>query len=291
MAAISGLNANGVTVPVSGLAAAVAGLSVEARALAAGSVTVIDNASDVVGALSALQAAYSGVLSITLTGVSPGFTVSAASYVADQATIDAITNSGVVAVDGSAAQIAAIESQLAADPRVGSVQISDTGFNVVSNLAAIAALGTLATVTLTDVGSISASVAGALAQQGLAHLVVGSLVVADTGSQLAALAEGGGAGLAFLIAQGAQLSVTSNVALLDAEALAGLGNAFSLHGNLLNVWDTAAHLTQPGAAAALATLVGDSLVNAIYLENQRRRGDAFRGQRRGAPGDPWPHRQ
>jgi hypothetical protein len=266
VAAISGLNANGVTVPVSGLAAAVAGLSVEARALAAGSVTVIDNASDVVGALSALQAAYSGALSITLTGVSPGFTVSAASYVADQATIDAITNSGVVTVDGSAAQIAAIESQLAADPRVGSVQISDTGFNVVSNLAAIAALGTLATVTLTDVGSISASVAGALAQQGLAHLVVGNLVVADTGSQLAALAEGGGAGLAFLIAQGAQLSVTSNVALLDAEALAGLGNAFSLHGNLLNVWDTAAHLTQPGAAAALATLVGDSLVNAIYLK-------------------------
>ncbi len=265
VAGISGLNANGITIPVQDGAVAIATLSSPARALA-GSVTVSDTASNVSGELAALQSTYHGALTINLTGVSPSLTVTAAAYTANQPTIEAIANTGCVVVTGTAAQIAAIEPSLAADAHVAAVQITDTGFNVVSNLAAIAALGAEATVTLSDVGSISASVASALVAAGLPHVAYGSLVVGDTGTQIAALAESGTAGAAFLAAHGAELTSTSNVALLDAQALSALGSALNLNGQTVNIWDTASHLTQPGAAAALASLVSSHLVTGIYLK-------------------------
>jgi hypothetical protein len=265
VAGITGLNANDVSIPVSGGAAAIAGLSAGARALA-GSVTVSDSAGNVQASLASLQTTYDGQLTITLSGQSPTVTVSAATYTADQPTLDAITNAGSVVVTGTASAIAAIEPALAADPRVGQVQITDSAVNVINNLPAITALGGAATVTLNDPFSISAADALALINANLAHLNAGSLVVADTGSQLAELAESGTAGTDFLLAQGAALTGNSSVALLDASALAGLGDALNRNGHVLNVWDTAAHLTQTGAAATLASLTGSGLVTGIYLK-------------------------
>jgi hypothetical protein len=216
--------------------------------------------------LASLQTTYDGQLTITLSGQSPTVTVSAATYTADQPTLDAITNAGSVVVTGTASAIAAIEPALAADPRVGQVQITDSAVNVINNLPAITALGGAATVTLNDPFSISAADALALINANLAHLNAGSLVVADTGSQLAELAESGTAGTDFLLAQGAALTGNSSVALLDAAALAGLGDALNRNGHVLNVWDTAAHLTQTGAAATLASLTGSGLVTGIYLK-------------------------
>ena len=265
VAGISGLTTNGVTVPVSGGAAAVVGLSVGAQALA-GSVTVTDTAAAVHAQLNALQSEFGGAhLTITLTG-NPAFTVDAATYSADHATIAAITNVGGVTVTGSASVIGSLEPTLAADAHVAAVQITDSAANVVANLDAITALGGLASVTLNDAVSISASLANALVNAALPSLSAGSLVVADTGSQIAAMAESGSAAASFLTAQGAQLTADSNVMLVDAAALNGLGGALNLNGHVVNVWDTAAHLTQPGAAAELASLVGAGLVNAIYLK-------------------------
>jgi hypothetical protein len=266
VAGIAGLQVDhGVTVPVTGGAAAVAGLSQAALALA-GAVTVLDNSGNVSAELDALQTELNGHLSITLTDNSPSISVGTGQYIADAPTIAAITNAGFLTVNGGAAAIAGLEAQLAADPHLAAANIADSAANVVGNLGAIQALGGLANVTLTDNTSIPASLATALVSANLAHLNVGNLIVADTGSQIAAMAETGNAQIAFLESQGSELTGNAAVTLVDANALNGLGGTLNQNHYSIEIWDTAAHLTQPGAAAELASLTNSNFATGIYLK-------------------------
>ena len=265
IAALPNLTAAILSVPVIGSAAAVDGMSQAALALA-GPVSVSDTASNVQGALDTLQSVFHGGLTIHLTDATPFIGITSDTYAADQQTVDAIVNPGSVTVVGGAGAIAALEPLLAADRVVGAVQIIDSAFNVVENLPAIAALAGQATVFVTDIGAIPAYLAQALAGAGLAHLNAGLLTVLDSGSQIAAMAESGTAAQTFLAAHGAILAADSSVSLLDAQALNALGGALNRNGHAVNIWDTAAHLTQPGAAAAIAALIGGGLVTGIYLE-------------------------
>ncbi len=267
VAGIPGLMTNGVGVQVQDTAAAIVGLSYAARDLLVAGTAVLDTAAHVQTELDSLQTRYNGGLTITLTDQNPSLTVTAATYGADHTTIEQITNLHCLTVTGTAAQIAAIEPSLAADTHVAAVQISDSAFNVVTNLTSIAALGSIATVTLTD-SVISAALASTLVAMNLPNINYGSVVVADTGGQIAAMAESGGAAYNFLVAQGAELTGTSNVALADAVALTGISGHLNLNGQTVHIWDTAAHLLQPGALAAAQALLttNGGLATGIYLK-------------------------
>ena len=263
VAGISGLNANGYSVPVSDGASAIANLGAGARALAGTHVTVNDTAGNVGAVLDTLQSAYTGGLSINLTD-GGSITLTAAQYSADLPTVDAITNLSRIVVTGGAAAIAAIEPTLAGDQHVSSVQVTDSAANIVANLGAMAALGGSVTVTV-NAGSISASLAQALVNANLPHLVTTGVSVHDTGAQLAAMAESSSACATFLNGHSPVLTADSNIRLVDAQALSGLSN-LSKGGHAINVWDTAAYLTAPGAAAELNTLTTSGFIGGIYLK-------------------------
>ncbi len=265
VAGLPGLNGNGITVPVSDTASNIAGLGAGARALAGTNVTVVDSLGVLSNLLGTLQATYDGHLTITLTD--PGSTVgkTPGEFSALLPTIDAITTAACIIVTGNAAGIAAIAPTLASDRHVAAVQVHDSAANVVSNLSAIASLGNAVTVELTDWLPISAALAQALVNQNLAHLAAWGITVADTGAQIAAMAESGAADVAFLIAQGSALTTDSNLGLIDAQAIVALQGSISTSGHALNVWDTVANLTAPGAAALLSTLIGSTLFGGVYL--------------------------
>ena len=265
VAGISGLNANGITVPVSGNAANIAGLGAAARMLAGTHVAVSDTGANVAAQLGSLQSAYNGQLSITL--ISGTVSVTAANYTADTATIAAITNAASVVVTGTAASIAGIATPLGGDAHVSAIQITDTAANVAGNITTLGPLATGISVTVTDSSNITAATAQALVGAGFANLSMsGSVGVTDTGSQIAAMAEAGSIYVSFLTSRGAVLSADSNVALLDASALSGLGSHLNKNGHVINVWDTASHLTASGASATLSSLTGSGLVSGIYLK-------------------------
>ena len=256
LAGCAGLTTNHVALVVSDNAAAIAGLGVAAQALAT-SVVVQDSATDVAAELSALQAVYGGHLSIVLTGGSPALTVNAATYSADQQTLDAITTPATVTVTGTAASIAPMEGALRFDAAVAQVDITDSAANVVANLTSLLALGPKLAVTLNDVTPLSVALLVPLLQ--IANLNTNGVGVSDTGSQLAATVESGNAAaINFMNTYGATLNANSDVAVAGIAALGQLID-FSRNGYQLVVWDTAAHLTAAGAATTLSSGQIDSI--------------------------------
>ncbi len=258
MAGLAHFSTAGNALDVSDGAAAIAGLYQAAIALTQG-VQVLDTDSNVTGQLDALQAKYAGALSITLTNGAPSITVTAGQYAADTATIDAITNAGVVSVTGSAAALAPLAAQLGSDAAVGHLVVTDSAADVIAALDTLQAAGGKLAVTLTDT-SLAANLVAPLLT--IANLSPSGIPVVDSGAQIAAVVETGDAGaIAYLNANGATLSGDSAVSVADAAALEGL-STFSKAGFHLNVWDTAAHLTTPGYAAALA----NGLVDSVHLK-------------------------
>ena len=257
MAGMPHFSTAGYPLVVSDGAAAIAGIPAPALQFAT-AVQVVDTDTNVAAQLDALQAKFDGALSITLSDPSPEITLTAAQYQADRPTIDAITNNGLVNVTGSAAALAPIAAELGADAVVFAVAVTDSAMDVVANLATLQQAGGKLVVTLTDTTLSAALVAPLLSIGGLNA----SIPVVDTGSQIAAVVESGNtAAIAYLNAHGATLSATSAVTAVDAAALESLGG-FSKGGHLLEVWDSAAHLTSPAYALALA----NSALDGVYLK-------------------------
>ncbi len=257
MAALPQFTTNGCPLTVQDNAASVLSLAPNALAFAS-TVSVLDSDAAVGAALDALQTRFNGGLGITLTGGAPALSVTAGQYSADQATIDAITNPGVVTVTGSAADLAPLAGVLANDATVANVTVSDTAADVIANLGALQSAGAKLHVTLSD-SSITANLVAPLL--GVANLSLG-LPVTDTGTQIAAVAESGNvAAVAYLNTYGASLSDSLPVTAADAAALEGL-QMFSKAAHSLVVWDTAQHLTSPSYAAAL----GDARIDSVHLK-------------------------
>lgn len=257
MAGLPHFSTGGFTLVLQDSAAATLALGTTPLSFAS-SVHVIDNTANVAGDLDALQQHFGGALTITLTNSSPVITITAAQYVSDIATIDAVTNPGVFTVTGSAATLAGLAPNLSSDTAVVDVAVTDTAANVIANLAALQTTGVKLHVSLSDV-SITANFVEPLLS--LSNLTLG-LPVVDTGSQIAAVVEGGdAAATAYLNAHGASLSSNSAIGASDAVALESLTN-FTKAGHTLVVWDTAAHLAMPAYAAALAA----SMIDNVYLK-------------------------
>ncbi len=258
MAYLPGFSTGGFNLNVSDNAAAIASLGNQALGVVH-DVQVLDTDSNVLAQLDALQAKYAGALTITVTDGSAALPITAAQYTNDAATIDAITNPGIISVTGNAAALAPIAPQLGTDARIFAADVTDNANDVVANLASLSAAGAKLMVTLTDTFLLASVVAPLLS---IGSLNANGIPVVDTGSQIAALVETGNQpAIAYLNAQGATLSGDSAVTAKDAAALESLTD-FSKAGHLLQVWDTAAHLTTPAYAAALA----NSDVDSVYLK-------------------------
>ncbi len=258
MAALPSFSTGGAPLAVSDTASALAALPPAATALAT-LVHVGDTDSAVSTYLDALQAKYAGALSIELTNTSPSITVQAGQYAADAATLNAIINTGAVAVAGNATAVAPLASEIAASAAIGSVTVTDAASNVIANLASLQAAGSKLAVTLTDSTLAASAVIPLLT---ISNLSPSGIPVVDTGAQIAELAEANNpAATAYLNAHGAALSGDSIVVATEALALQGL-TGFSKAGYQLNVWDTAAHLTTPAYQSALAS----SMIDAVHLK-------------------------
>jgi hypothetical protein len=261
LAAYGGLQLqNGVVITVTDNAANIAALGESARALA-GDVQVTDTALHVGAHLDTLQTLYGGHnIQITLSEDAPALVVNAATYALDGGTIDAVTNHAAVTITGNAAAVAALAATAADDTAVGQVIVTDAAADVVGNLVELQLLGSKLSVTLNQEAPLAASLVVPLL--GIANLNLGGLTVADTASQIAAVVESGNqAAIAFLNSSGAALSGDSTIGVADVAALAQLTD-FSKAGHHIAIWDTATHLTAPGAAAAL----GNALVDSIHLK-------------------------
>ncbi len=258
MAYLPGFSTGGFNLNVSDNAAAIAGLGTAALDVVH-AVQVFDTDSNVLAQLDALQAKYAGALTITVTNGSAALPITAAQYTQDAATIAAITNPGIISVTGSAADLAPIAAQLGADSRIFAADVTDNANDVVANLASLQAAGSKLMVTLTDAGLLASVVAPLLS---IGSLNAAGIPVVDTGAQIAALVETGNApAIAYLNTQGATLSGDSAVTAKDAAALESLTD-FNKAGHLLQVWDTATHLTTPAYEAALA----NGEVDAVFLK-------------------------
>ncbi len=258
MAALPAFSTGGYNLDASDTAAAIVGLGTSTLGVVH-AVQVVDTDVNVAAELDALQAKYAGALSIIVTNPSAAITVTAGQYIHDAPTIDAIINPGIVTITGSAADLAPLAATLGADTRVFAVDVTDNANNVVANLANLQLAGAKLGVTLTD-SSLLASVVAPLLSLGSVNPA--GIRVIDTGAQIAAVAESGNQqAIAYLNTQGSTLSGDSAVTAKDAAALEGL-TGFSKNGHLLQVWDTAAHLTTPAYAAALAS----NEVDAVYLK-------------------------
>ena len=233
--------------------------------------TITSDAATIVQDLPALQADFGGFgahLAITLTDQSPLISVSATTYAADSAILDAITNPAVVTVTDTAANVAAVAPALAADAQVAQVNVSDSALDVVENLTGLLALGSKLAVTLTDQAPLAASLVPFLVQ--LDHLTT-SVGVSDTASQIASVVERANgdnapAAITFLETNGVSLSGVSEVSVADLAALEQLGNSLNLNGNAIYVYDTASHLSTSGAAVALAAAENDGLISGAYVK-------------------------
>ena len=258
MAALPGFSTNGFSLVVLDTAAHVVALDPATLALAH-YVQVSDTDLNVSNNLDSLQTVLGGALTITLTNSSPSITVTASTYAADHATIDAVTNSAAFTVTGTATDISALASILAADNTVGRVNVSDTAAHVIADLAALQQASGKLFVTLNDT-SITANLVAPLLSIG--NLSPSGLPVVDTGSQIASVIESGDPNaLHFLNTYGATLSGVSAVTAADAAALETL-TTFNKAGNALEVWDTAQHLASTNYSSALV----NSLVDGVYLK-------------------------
>ncbi len=258
MAALPAFSTGGFPLNVSDTAANIVGLAAATLGFVQ-AVHVADTDVNVTAALDTLQAKFAGALSITVSNASPAINITAAHYMQDAATIDAITNPGIVSVTGSAAALAPIAATLGNDSRIFAADVTDNANDVVANLANLQLAGAKLNVTLTDTSLLASVVAPLLS---LGNIYPAGIRVIDTGAQIAAVAESGNQpAIAYLNNQGSTLSGDSAVTAKDAAALEAL-TGFSKNGHLLQVWDTAAHLTTPAYAAALA----NSEVDSVYLK-------------------------
>ncbi len=257
MASLPGFSDNGYTLTVQDGAMAIAGLALPALNLAT-SVAISDTAAHVASTLDALQTKFDGHLSIMLTDAGQ-ITVSAAQYSQDRATIDAITNHGLITVVGTAAQINPIAGQLASDGAVRTVAVTDTAADIISGMSNLADAGAKLVITLTDTTLPASLVAPLLT---IAGLPTPTIPVVDTGSQIAQVVESGNtAAIDYLNVNGATLSGNSIVNAADAEALNSL-SGLHVGSYTLQVWDTAAHLTSAAYQSALV----NANVSGVYLK-------------------------
>ena len=267
LSGIANFATGGHAITVADTAAAIAGLSQPALGFSS-LAAVTDTSANVSASLNSLQSAVTGhshALSIALSdGVAHtlSITVTAATYGADAATIDTITTVGAVRVIGTAAQLAALSSSLAADTVVGEVDVTDSAANILSNLTALNAIGAkFLSATVTD-ATLNASYVSSLLT--IPNLHASSLTIADTGAQLAATIQSGGASaLTFLNAHTVQLTANSVVTAsqaLSLESLTGLQKG----GFTLVAWDTASHLTDSIDGYLAAVSAGS--IDGVYLK-------------------------
>jgi hypothetical protein len=267
LAAIGNFETGGHAITVQDTAADIAALSQPALGFAS-LAAVTDTAAHVAASLGTLQSvvtAHGHALSITLSDGTPGtiaIIVTAATYAADTATLDAITINGVMRVTGGAAELAALATTLHNDTVVGEVAVSDTAANVLSNLTALVSIGAkFDSATISDTALNAALISGLLT---VPHLHAGSVMIADTGAQIASAIQANGApGLAFLNAHTVQLSVDSVVTASQALSLESL-SALQKNGHTLSAWDTAPHLIDSidGYLAA----VSSAQIDGVYLK-------------------------
>ena len=267
LVAIAHFENGGHTIGVQDTATDIAGLSQPALGFTS-LASVTDTAANVTAGLGALQSvvtAHGHAMSITLSDGTPGtiaIIVTAATYAADAATLDAITIHGVVRVTGGAAELAALATTLHNDAVVGEVAVSDTAANILSNLTALVSIGAkFDSATISDAVLNAALISGLLT---VPHLNAGSVTIADTGAQIASAIQATGApGLAFLNAHTVQLSVDSVVTASQALSL-GTVSALQKHGHTLSAWDTAPHLIDSidGYLAA----VSSPRIDGVYLK-------------------------
>ena len=255
MAALPHFQTGGFTLTVQDTAAAILGLAPAALSFA-GAVHVSDTAAVIGGSLDALQQAFGGALTITLTDTTPTLTITALQYVSDQATIDTVTTPGAFTVGGSAQAVAQIAGILASDSAVSRVVVNDSAYNVIGSLPNLSLADSKLHVSLTDI-SITANLVAPLLN--MSNVSPAGLTVIDTGSQIAALIESGTIGtLAYLNNYGASLSSDSVVTAADAAALESLG-VLGKAGHTLVVWDTAQHLCSTAYATTLSNVELDSV--------------------------------
>jgi hypothetical protein len=180
-------------------------------------------------------------------------------FTLEQATLDAITNPGIITINDAAAAVAAIAPTLAQDGEVGSISVTDTAADVIANLSGLLATGNKLTITLTDASLTAAEIAPLLV---LANRIPVSLGVVDTGAQIAAVLESGNAAaINYLQTHPVQLADSSPVSAVDAAALEQL-MTLDKNGHQLVVWDTASHLDSPAYASAIA----NGLVDSVHLK-------------------------
>ena len=268
LAAIAGFATGGHTITVQDTVANILALS-EAALDFTGLVRVSDTSANVSTNLTALDTQISDqshTMAIVLSdGVVSTATIimTAVTYTANVATIDTITTTGSVRIIGTAAQIAAIASTLAADTVVDEVYVTDSAANVLSNLTTLNTLGgKFVSVTLSDATIDAASVAALLTVPTVVSS--GALTISDTGSQIAAAIDAYGApGLAFMNSHSIELSANSVVTASEAKTLQSL-TGLSKNSHTLKVWDTASHLvnTIDGYLAA----VNNASIDAVHLK-------------------------
>ena len=231
-------------------------------------VVIIDTSASVSAALNTLKSTLidpGHSLTINLTdGVAdtPSITLTATTYASASAVIDAISIDGVARVIGTASQIAALRTTLAADDVVGDVQVTDTAANILSNLTALNTLGSkFSAANLTNTTVSAVELAALLA---IPNLTATSLTIADTGAQIAAaIAANGAPGLAFLNSHAVQLTGNSVVTAAEALSLQSL-TALDKNGYTLRVWDTASHLTD--SVDGYLAAVNNAAIDGVYLK-------------------------
>ncbi len=270
LTALSGIahfETNGHTLVPQDTAANIAALSQGALGFAT-SVKVVDTSADVSANLNALRTTvtdHSHALTVTLSdGVAntPTVTVTAATYAADSAVVDAIDTAGAVQVIGTASQVAALASALASSSAVGTVAVLDTAANILSNLTTLNTIGSKFTQAQITDTSINATEASGLFT--VPNLVANSLTIADTGSQLAAAVVAGGAdAIAFMLNHTVQLSADSIVTAGEALTLQSLTN-LAKNGHTLKVWDTASHLID--SIDGYLQAVSAANIDGVYLK-------------------------
>ena len=247
-AALAHFSTGGHTLTVQDNGSNIAALGTPAQSIA-GHIVVVDGAQNIASLVDTLQANYHG--NLVIDNVDNGYVyVSAAQYVTDKPTLDAISGSVNVFVFDNAASVAALVPQLLADPEIVHVGVEDNAANTIAALTNLIPLSNVMRVYLSDT-TISAAQIAQLYALGNVNILIGPNI-ADTASQIAALAEVGNPGvLAYIANNGAIIQGDNTVTSLDATALGSLSGFHAANGSLV-VWDTAAHLVAPAYASALS---------------------------------------
>jgi hypothetical protein len=208
-------------------------------------IAITDTASDltstVLGEL-ATYAATMGAVTPTITISGSGITTFSTTTYSTYSTIidNDITNTGQVAVSGTATQILAIAGTLESDAKVGEIEVADAASTISTDLSSLLAIGSKLSVTLTDTLPITAAEVPQLVQLSINNPT--AITVADSGSDIAAVVESAStATTSFLDGATVDLNANAQVTAADAAALETLTH-FSLNSHTLVVYDTYSHL-------------------------------------------------